>query len=186
MSDIYEQPSVNVSVTPSASHSHTVTVSSQASHTVSNLPINDTSNFVKKNELSGNYYPIDNPNNYITGVNLVANVALFVSAATGAISTGHKGEYALSSTTTFLNWKLFSSTTGSLTLDVQKSSFDTYPHFVTIVNGNYPTLVNGLKNTGDATEWMNVLSNSDVLRFVVVECSGISQFNFTITGVKNG
>jgi hypothetical protein len=75
--------------------------------------------------------------------------------------------------------------TGSVVIDVQKSTFSTYPSFVSITNNTYVTSSNQVRASGSVNTWTSSLSSGDLLQFYV-SSSNVTALNLVIYGVKYG
>lgn len=101
------------------------------------------------------------------------------------ISTGSKGNIFIPFNATITGWSLVTKQTGSVVLDVKKSTFDTYPSFTSLTNNTYITSSNQVRVSGSTNTWTSSLSNGDMLQFYV-SSSNVTALNLVIYGVKYG
>lgn len=107
-----------------------------------------------------------------------------ITAGTGIITSGDKGNYIVGTKTNLTNWFLVCGCTGSITIDIQKSNYDLFPSFTSITNGFYVTANNQQKNLGSTLNWNTTIEKGDILKFYVSGSSNLSSINLIIYGIK--
>lgn len=97
------------------------------------------------------------------------------------MTPGVKGSLTIDVSGTIKSFKLLSDDPGQLKIDIQKSTYDTYPNFTSIVGGNYPMI--GAPNNPDykkfddvLNNWDNIIQSGDILQFEVIYSVDISRF----------
>ena len=101
------------------------------------------------------------------------------------ITTGSKGYVLVPYDATILNWSLISTATGSIVIDVKKSSYASFPNTTSIAGSELPTLTNQIKNQDlSLGTWTTAITNNDVLEFVVNSNTGITWANLNIKITK--
>ena len=79
-------------------------------------------------------------------------------------------------------YKIASANVGSITIDVQKSTYASYPTFTSIVGSSPITLSSSNKNQDSSlTGWSTSINQGDFIRFVVTANSGVYQFSLTLS-----
>ena len=93
------------------------------------------------------------------------------------ITSGSKGYINIDVTGTIESWMLVSEDTGSIAIDIQKTSYDQFPNgFASIVGNQFPTLSNQRKNKDDnLSTWNTQITAGDILDFRVLSCTGVSK-----------
>lgn len=101
-----------------------------------------------------------------------------------AITTGFKGYVSLSKGGTIRSWQLIADLTGSIVVDVWKTSYSTAPPTVanTIAGSEKPTLSSAIKNRdSNLTTWTTSVSPGDVVGFKVDSVSTVTFINLVVT-----
>ena len=93
------------------------------------------------------------------------------------ITPGSKGFLNIDVTGTIESWMLVYETVGTISIDIQKTSYSNFPNgFTSIVGSEFPLLINQDKNKDeDLTTWNTQITAGDILDFRVLACSGISK-----------
>jgi hypothetical protein len=94
-------------------------------------------------------------------------IGLYIDNTPDLISTGSKGYRNIAYDSEILEWAVLASGTGSIQFDVKKSSFATYPNFLSIVNTDYPNLTNQTKNQNTGVTMWQGFTAGDVVEFVI-------------------
>lgn len=90
-----------------------------------------------------------------------------VGDGTNVITTGLK-EKRVMPACTILGWYLIANETGSITIDIHKSTFANYPTTASICASALPALSSASKNSDTTlTGWTTAISDTDVLEFYV-------------------
>ncbi len=101
------------------------------------------------------------------------------------IATGSKGFSRIASASIINKCDIFSSATGTIQVDLQKSNSVSYPTFSSILNNSLITLSNQNYNNQSISNWTTGLAAGDLLRFNVVNVSGINNLNIHLTLENN-
>lgn len=140
-------------------------------------------------DLPAVYYKLsDAPGDWSSGfvfpaIRLKAALVMVVDAGDSVIAIGPSHSYEVPFPGTITGWTLLANGTGSIELDIWKSTYASYPPTVagSIVGGNYPALVGGSKNQDSVlSAWNKTLAEGDVLRLNVRSCSGITKVTLTL------
>jgi len=93
------------------------------------------------------------------------------------IEPGSKGYLNIDVTGTIESWILVSDTQGTISIDIQKTTYDNFPNgFASIVGSEFPLLINQTKNKDDSlSTWTTQITAGDILDFRVLSCTGISK-----------
>lgn len=112
-----------------------------------------------------------------TIADLTRTVVFHIDNGSQDITTGSKGVLTLDVVGTIEEWRVLSDQTGIIAVDIEKSTFDNYPdNFSSIVGSEYPVLINENKRKDEElTTWSKNLALGDVLKFVVLSCTGIQK-----------
>ena len=112
-----------------------------------------------------------------TIADLTRTVVFHIDNGSQDITTGSKGVLTLDVAGTIEEWRVLSDQTGVIAVDIEKSTFDNYPNnFSSIVGSEYPVLINENKRKDEElTTWSKNLALGDVLKFVVLSCTGIQK-----------
>ena len=111
----------------------------------------------------------------------VGTINLLLNGNGANVTTGSKGYVSVPYDATILQWSLVSTATGSIVIDVKKSSYSTFPNTTSIAGTDLPTLSNQIKNLSTGlTGWTPTITSNDVLEFVVNSSSGIQWANLNI------
>ena len=112
-----------------------------------------------------------------TIADITRTVVFHIDNGSNDITTGSKGVLTLDVAGTIEEWRVLSDQTGVIAVDIEKSTFTDYPNnFSSIVGSEYPVLINQNKRKDeDLTTWTKNLALGDVLKFVVLSCTGIQK-----------
>lgn len=118
-----------------------------------------------------------------TGSNATINV-LF-DATPSAISAGTSTYSQMGYSATITGYTILADVSGSISVDVQKSTYASYPTFSSIVAGN-PIVISAAQKAQDLTltGWNNSISAGDILQFVVNSSSTIKKATITLFLLK--
>lgn len=101
------------------------------------------------------------------------------------ISSGASGTKAVPFEGTVIGWYAYSNTSGSIVVDIQKSTYAGYDTFATIAGSEKPTISTGTKASDvDLTTWTAAVAQGDLLRAVVdsADINGIVTIFIVIQG----
>lgn len=111
----------------------------------------------------------------------VGTISLTLNGNGANITLGSKGYMTIPYDATITQWSIVASGTGSIQLDIHKSSFSAFPANTSIVDGFPPFLTNQQKNLSTGlTGWTPNISANDVLEFFVDSNIGINWLNLNL------
>lgn len=112
-----------------------------------------------------------------TIADITRTVVFHIDNGSTDITTGSKGVLTLDVVGSIEEWRVLSDQSGVIAIDIEKSTFNDYPNnFSSIVGSEYPVLLNESKRKDDdLTTWTKNLALGDVLKFVVLSCTGIQK-----------
>jgi len=116
-----------------------------------------------------------------TGGIIERTIAFMISGGGSAITTGSKGFLAIDYDCTIISWSIFADQTGSIVVDVKKSTYAGFPTTSSIAGTEKPTLSAAQKNQDTTlTTWTTAITAGDVLEFVVDSASTVTSVTVTI------
>lgn len=122
---------------------------------------------------SGNSYPS-------------GNFGVSISGSGGVITTGSKGYLSIPYACTITGWTLIADQTGSIVVDVRRSTYSGFPTTVSIAGTNLPTLSAAQKATDPTlVGWGNTsIAANDIIEFVVNSASTVTVAQLIINVTK--
>lgn len=104
------------------------------------------------------------------------NINFMIDGGGVELTPGVKG-YAISDITgTIDSWTILSDTTGTVVVDVKKSTYNNFPTTTSIASSDKPTLTESRKNQNSTlTVWTTSVVAGDILEFVVDSASTVTQ-----------
>ncbi len=122
----------------------------------------------------------------VTGANATGSIGFLIDGGGAPITPGLKGTLAVPFDCTITSWVLMADTTGSVTIDLWKSSFAAYPPSAanSITASAKPAIAADLKATSSTlTGWTSAIAAGDILAFNVDAASAITRVSvgFAIT-----
>jgi hypothetical protein len=112
-----------------------------------------------------------------TTADLTRTINFIVDSGSIAMIPGNKGSVTLDVSGVLESLVILSDQQGDLTLDIQKSSYSTFPTFTSIVGGVYPQMSNSRKvRDDDLNNWTKTLVAGDILTFDVIAVNNINRF----------
>jgi hypothetical protein len=106
---------------------------------------------------------------------LTRTINFLIDNGSTSITTGSKGQLKIDVTGTIESWMVVSQDTGSIVIDIKKSTYDTFPTFTSIVGSEFPRLNNEIKSRDEnLSTWDTIITAGDILDFSVLSCSGIT------------
>lgn len=101
------------------------------------------------------------------------------------IATGFKGYLVIPYAGTIKSWTILASTSGSIVVDVLKSSYAGFPPSVSIAGSELPTLSSQSKNQNlTISTWTASVSAGDIIEFTVNSASVVTYVTLSITVSK--
>jgi hypothetical protein len=112
-----------------------------------------------------------------TVADITRTIAFNIDNGSQVIPPGSKGFLTLDISGTLESWTVLSDDTGSIAIDIQKTTYNQFPDgFSSIVGSEFPLLLNQNKNRDDdLTTWNKGITIGDVLNFRVLSCTGITK-----------
>jgi len=138
----------------------------------------------------GGYFPTDTVEAALQQLGAAGGVELrtveFVINGNGSdISAGASGHKVIPISGTITKWEIVSNVSGSIVVDVKKSTYAGYDTFSTIAGTEKPTISSGTKGTDtDLTTWTTSVTAGDRLQAYVdsADINGIVILTIYITG----
>ena len=87
---------------------------------------------------------------------------------------------------TVSSWTLLSTATGSIVIDVYRSSYSSFPATQSISGSEKPTLTSQIKNQNSSITTWSTINVGDTLRFNVDSVSNVTKVTLIINGISNG
>lgn len=116
-----------------------------------------------------------------TTADLTRTINYVIDATPNVVGVGIKGHLTIDVTGIIESWTVLADVPGNLVMDIKKSSYLTYPSFVSIAGTEKPSLSNQAKNKDDGlSTWDVNLTAGDILRFEVESCDYVKQFLIAI------
>jgi hypothetical protein len=151
---------------------------------------------VSNKGVANGYAPLDAnakvPVTHIADNLRVATVGLTVGDGVNVITTGFKGAIPVPFAGTITGWTVISNdanppTTGSIEVDILKSTYAGYPTMSSIVGtGTKPNISNSNKGNGTPTNWSTTTINAgDIIGFAVTSVSSLKRITIVLTVLKS-
>ena len=97
------------------------------------------------------------------------------------LTTGSKGYLRLPFECMATRWTLLADQSGSIVVDVKKSSYTNFPTTTSVAGSDLPTLSSAQKNTSNSlTDWGTLWSSGDVLEFYVNSATTVTRVTLSI------
>jgi hypothetical protein len=146
--------------------------------------------------VANGYAPLDVnakvPATHIADNLRVATIGLTVGDGANFITTGFKGAIPVPFSGTITEWTIVSTdanppTSGSIEIDILKSTYSNYPTMSSIVGtGTKPNIANSNKGTGTPTGWSTTTINAgDIIGFNVVSVTNLKRITIVLKVVKS-
>lgn len=112
-----------------------------------------------------------------TTADLTRTINFVIDNGSFDITPGSKGMLNIDVTGEIESWMIVSDTEGTISIDVQKTTYDNYPNgFTSIVGSEFPLLINQRKNKDDSlSTWTTKITAGEILDFRVLACTGIQK-----------
>lgn len=113
---------------------------------------------------------------------LTRSVGITIDGGGSTITTGSKGYIYLPFAGTITQATLLANASGSIVVDVKKSTYSGFPTTTSICASAKPTLSSAQKSKDSTlTGWTNTFSADDVLEFVVDSATTVTRVNLVLT-----
>ncbi len=119
----------------------------------------------------------------VTGAHATGSIGFLIDGGGVAITSGLKGTIAVPFDCTIANWTLMADTSGSLTLDIWKSSYASYPPIAaqSITGSAKPAINADVKAASSVlTGWTTAITAGDILAFNVDAASAMSRVSICL------
>jgi hypothetical protein len=118
----------------------------------------------------------------VTTADLTRTIVFLIDNGSQQIPPGSKGYLSLDVAGRIESWTILADSPGSIAIDIQKTNYQDFPNnFTSIVNSEYPLLLDGVKSfNDDVTSWEEYLNPGDILDFQVLSCTGINRCTITL------
>ena len=153
-------------------------VLSQSSNLTNERVLSLSSRFSASDGGANNNYTVDLSNNMRT-----STVGIIIDGGGSAITTGEKAEILIPFSGSIQSWALLADRSGSITVDIWKSTYATYPPTASnsIVASEKPFISASVKNTSSSLAgWTASINKNDTLKFYVSASSTIQRVNLTL------
>lgn len=106
----------------------------------------------------------------------IRTVNFIIDGGGAVITTGSKGFVVIDFACTVLSWTILGDVTGSIVVDVNRSTYAGFPSLTSIAGTELPTLTNAQKNQDlSLTTWTTTLAAGDVLGFDVDSVTSVTR-----------
>ena len=114
-----------------------------------------------------------------------ATIGVTIDGGGSAITTGSKGYISIPYSCTINNNTIVADATGSIVIDVKKSTYSDFPTTTSICAAAKPTLAGAQKSTDSTlTGWTTTINSGDVIEFVVDSAATITKATLTLGVTK--
>lgn len=104
------------------------------------------------------------------------NINFVIDGGGAALATGSKGYIVTDLSGTINSWTILADTTGTVVVDVKKSTYAAFPATTSIASSDKPTLTDSQKNQNNTlTVWTTSISSGNILEFVVDSASTVTR-----------
>lgn len=149
--------------------------------TVNTNSANWQSTYTNFNSQSANNTSVYTTVNSNSAASVAGSIGLTIDGGGSAITTGTKGSISIPYNATITNYTLVADTTGSIVVDIKKSTYANFPTVASICAAALPTLASAQKATDSTlTGWTKTITNGDVLQFVVNSASTVTKVTLTL------
>jgi len=112
-----------------------------------------------------------------TTADLTRTINYVVDSGSFSMVAGNKGSVTIDVSGILESLTILSDQQGNLTLDIQKSTYSTFPTFTSIVGGVYPQMTNSRKVKDDVlNNWDTSIVAGNILTFDVIAVNNINRF----------
>lgn len=114
-----------------------------------------------------------------------ATIGITIDGAGSAITTGSKGTIFIPYNATINSATITSDQTGSIIIDVKKSTYASFPATASICAAAKPTLTSARKSTdATLTGWTTTINAGDIIEFVVDSAATITKATLVLEVTK--
>lgn len=154
---------------------------STSSDLVNERVLTHSGRFATADSGSGQPFYVDLSTNMRT-----STIGVFIDGGGSAITVGEKAQLLIPFSCSIQAWSLLSDRSGSVTVDIWKSSYETYPPTASssITNTSRPFISGSVKNRSTSSlssaGWATNISTNDTLKFYVSASTSIQTLNLTL------
>mgnify|MGYP001617186754 CR=1 FL=1 len=113
----------------------------------------------------------------------IGSFGITIDGGGSVIATGSKGYIQIPFGMTITEWDLFADVSGSIVIDLKKSTYAGFPTTSSIAGSDKPTLSSAQKNTSTLlTGWSLSILSGDVIEFNVDSASTVTRVTLIIKG----
>jgi len=106
----------------------------------------------------------------------IISVGVYIDGGGAVIATGSVGYRNIPAAATVVGWRILSDVSGSIVVDVKRSTYSGFPTTSSIAGTEKPTLSSARKNEDTSlSSWTTALSAGDILEFVVDSASTVTK-----------
>lgn len=129
---------------------------------------------------SGTALPVANGGTGIT-TGLIEKFGLVLDGGGGTIASGTYAVASMPTAGVITSWVLLADISGSITIDIKKSTYSGYNTMTSITASALPALSSVIKNTDSTlTGWTKSFSAGDVMQFVVSGVTSVTKVTLTV------
>lgn len=116
----------------------------------------------------------------------ISSFGITIDGGGSAITTGSKGFIIVPQSMTITGWTIVSDLSGSIVIDIKKSTYANFPTTATIAGSEKPTLSTAQKNQDlSLSSWTTSVTAGDIIEFVVDSITTVTRINLVIQGTKS-
>lgn len=117
---------------------------------------------------------------------LVNTIGVTIDGGGSVITTGSKGYIAVPYSCTITGVTLLADQSGSVVIDIKKSTYANFPTTTSIVASAPPTITSAQKNTDTTlTGWTTAVTAGDVIEFLVTSVTSITRLNVVLSATHS-
>jgi hypothetical protein len=121
----------------------------------------------------------------ITGNLVLGQLGISIDGAGSVIATGVKQYLRVPYNCTITSYEIVAKPSGSITIDILKSTYEDFPPAASITGGNNPTITSNTKFKGNPTSWTTTfLTAGEYLGFNVTFATAITAATLTLTTLR--
>jgi hypothetical protein len=118
---------------------------------------------------------------------IAGSFGITIDGGGSPITAGVKGYISIPYNCTITGWDIVADVSGSIVVDLWKSTYDNYPPTVSnsIAGTEKPSLVSSIKNKDQTlTSWTTTVSAGDVVAFYVESASIVKRVHITVNTLR--
>lgn len=120
------------------------------------------------------------------GITITIGLNFIIDGGGVAITTGKKGHLEVPFSMTITGWTILADQSGSIVVDVNKSTYSGFPSTASIAGSELPTLSSAQKNQDlTLSTWTTAVTAGDILEFEVDSVSTVTRVTVAIRGTRS-